>query len=106
MNAARPSSVRDVPSRTRSASTCFCVAMPAWSVPSTHFAGRPSIRARRTSTSWIEPFSAWPMCSAPVTLGGGTAIENVSSGVPSGAGWNRPDASHRSTMRGSASAGS
>jgi hypothetical protein len=33
------------------------------------------MRARRISTSWIDPFSAWPMCSEPVTLGGGTAIE-------------------------------
>jgi hypothetical protein len=29
----------------------------------------------RISASWIVPFSAWPMCSAPVTFGGGIAIE-------------------------------
>jgi hypothetical protein len=29
----------------------------------------------RTIASWIAPFSAWPMCSAPVTFGGGIAIE-------------------------------
>ena len=29
----------------------------------------------RISASWIEPLSAWPMCSAPVTFGGGIAIE-------------------------------
>ena len=33
------------------------------------------IRAKRISVSWIEPSSAWPMCSAPVTFGGGIAIE-------------------------------
>ena len=26
------------------------------------------------STSWSEPFSAWPMCSSPVTFGGGTQM--------------------------------
>src|SRR5215204_3894929 len=46
------------------------------------------------------------MCSAPVTLGGGTAMEKFSSGVPSGSGWNRPDSNQRRMMRGSTSAGS
>ena len=46
------------------------------------------------------------MCSAPVTFGGGIAIEKFSSAVPSGSGWNRPDSSQRSKMGGSASAGS
>ncbi len=75
MNASRPSSWRDVPSRASSCSTCFCVAMPAWSVPRIHFVRLPSMRARRIRQSWIVPLSAWPMCSAPVTLGGGIAIE-------------------------------
>ena len=48
---------------------------------------RPRIRLMRMSTSWIVPFSAWPMWSAPVTLGGGIAIEKFSSGVPSAVGW-------------------
>ena len=38
------------------------------------------MRCQRMSTSWIEPFSAWPMCSAPVTFGGGTAITYASPG--------------------------
>ena len=46
------------------------------------------------------------MCSAPVTFGGGIAIEKFSSGVPSGSGWNSPESSQRSTMRGSTSEGS
>src|ERR671938_315303 len=58
------------------------------------------------SVSCTEPLSAWPMCSAPVTLGGGIAIEKFSAGVPSGSGWNRPDSSQRCTMRGSTSLGS
>ena len=31
--------------------------------------------AWRIRQSWIESLSAWPMCSAPVTFGGGIAIE-------------------------------
>ena len=44
MNASRPISSRDVPSLRSSFSTCVCVAIPAWSVPSVHFVRRPSIR--------------------------------------------------------------
>ena len=46
------------------------------------------------------------MCSTPVTFGGGIAIEKFSSGLPAGSGWKTPEASQRSKMRGSASAGS
>jgi hypothetical protein len=46
------------------------------------------------------------MWSAPVTFGGGIAIEKFSSGDPVGSGWKRPEASQRSNTRGSASAGS
>ena len=74
-NASRPSSSRLVPSAAAARSTCVCVAIPAWSVPRIHFVRRPRIRWWRTSASWIEPFSAWPMCSAPVMFGGGIAIE-------------------------------
>ena len=78
-NASRPSSLRDVPSSTSCFSTTFCVAMPAWSYPGCQSVSKPRIRCQRISRSWIEPFSAWPMCSAPVTFGGGTQMTNVSS---------------------------
>src|SRR3954449_1421327 len=106
MKASRPSSSREVPCSLRRFSTCVCVAMPAWSVPRIHFARRPRWRWKRISVSWTEPLSAWPMCSAPVTLGGGIAMEKFSSGEPSGSGWNSPESSQRSTLRGSTSEGS
>ena len=74
-NASRPISSRLVPSDFSSRSTCVCVAMPAWSVPRIHFVRLPRMRAKRISVSWIDPLSACPMCSAPVTFGGGIAIE-------------------------------
>ena len=61
--------------------------MLAWSVPRIQSALRPCIRCIRTSASCIAPLSAWPMCSAPVTLGGGIATEKFSSGLPSAGGW-------------------
>ena len=66
---------RLVPSEASSFSTWAWVAMPAWSVPKIHFVRRPFMRLKRISTSWIAALSAWPMCSAPVTFGGGIAIE-------------------------------
>ena len=74
-NASRPISSRLVPSSRSCCSTFTWVAMPAWSVPKIHFVWRPCMRRMRISVSWIEPFSAWPMCSSPVTFGGGIAIE-------------------------------
>src|SRR3954451_3864806 len=105
-NASRPISSRLVPSATSCFSTCTCVAMPAWSVPKIHFVRRPFIRCTRTIASWIEPFSAWPMWSAPVTLGGGIAIEKFSAASPVGSGWKSPESRQRCTMRGSTSEGS
>ena len=75
MNASRPISWREIPSLGSSRSTTAWVAIPAWSVPSAQSVLRPRIRLSRASESWIAPFSAWPMCSAPVTFGGGIAIE-------------------------------
>ncbi len=49
--------------------------------------GFPRMRLRRISESWIDPLSAWPIWSTPVTFGGGTAIEKLSSASPSGSGW-------------------
>jgi hypothetical protein len=68
-------------------STTICVAMPAWSVPTTHSASLPCIRAWRVRTSCSVLSSAWPMCSEPVTLGGGMTIVNGSaSAAPGGTG--------------------
>ena len=75
MNSSRPRSWRDLPSAASFCSTLFCVAMPAWSVPTTHSVGRPVMRERRMTTSWMVLLSAWPMCSEPVTLGGGMTTE-------------------------------
>ena len=85
-NASRPISWREIPWRRSSFSTTACVAMPAWSYPGCHSVLKPLMRCRRIRTSWIEPFRAWPMCSAPVTFGGGTAITYVSPGA-SGSAW-------------------
>ena len=60
----------------------------------------------RVSASWTVPLSAWPMCSAPVTFGGGIAIEKLVSGVPSGGGSKAPLASQAAKIRASASPGS
>jgi hypothetical protein len=106
VNASRPISSREVPSVASSFSTWRCVAMPAWSVPKIHFVRRPRMRFRRISESWIEPLSACPMCSTPVTFGGGMAIEKFSSGVPPGSGWKSPDSRQRAYTRDSASPGS
>src|SRR3546814_1859747 len=66
--------------------------MPALSMPTTHSASLPRRRSERTSTSCNVLSSAWPMCSAPVTFGGGLTIVN---GVASGrAGRNSPRLSH------------
>ncbi len=74
-NASRPMPSRVEPSRLSSFSTCVCVAMPAWSVPRIQRTRRPRMRLKRISVSWTEPLSAWPMCRAPVTFGGGMAME-------------------------------
>jgi len=74
-NASRPICSRLVPSSSNRRSTWVCVAIPAWSVPRIHLQRWPRARRWRISTSWIEPLRAWPMCSEPVTLGGGIAIE-------------------------------
>ena len=74
-------------------STTICVAMPAWSVPGSHRAALPRIRSNRISTSCSVLFSAWPMCSEPVTFGGGMTIENGSA-AGSALGAKAPEPSH------------
>ena len=71
MKASRPISRRFLPSSFSFLSTLVWVAIPAWSVPRIQRVERPRMRAWRTMASWMESSSAWPMCSMPVTLGGG-----------------------------------
>ena len=63
--------------------------MPAWSEPGSHSVGRPRMRATRAITSCRVTNMAWPMCRAPVTLGGGMAMQNGSP-VASGSGAKHP----------------
>ena len=78
--------------------------MPAWSVPTTHNASLPFSRAWRTSTSCNVLSSACPMCSEPVTLGGGLTI--VHGSAPGRSGRNSPSLSQCAYQRNSISAGS
>jgi len=72
MSASRPMSWRVLPSISlRRFSTTDCVAMPAWSVPAIHKVLSPCMRCQRMRRSCITLSIAWPMCSAPVTLGSG-----------------------------------
>ncbi len=74
-NFSRPTSWRDFCSRRiRSRSTSIWVAMPAWSMPGIHMALAPCMRRQRMRMSWMVPPRAWPMCSEPVTLGGGRVM--------------------------------
>src|SRR2546422_571691 len=51
------------------------------------------------------PLSAWPMCSSPVTLGGGTAIENFGLGLLASA-LKSSASAHLADQRGSTVSGS
>ena len=73
-NSSRVKSVRFCPWALSCRSTTICVAMPAWSVPTTHKASLPCKRAWRMRMSCRVLSSAWPMCRLPVTLGGGFTI--------------------------------
>src|ERR1039457_343609 len=76
-NAALPSASLVVPSSSSCRSMTFCVAMAAWSVPGHHSTSKPRIRRCRRRVSWMENVDACPMCSAPVMLGGGSAMTNA-----------------------------
>ena len=104
-NSSRPSSSRVRFMRASMRSTTFWVAMPAWSVPQIQSALRPCMRRSRMMTSCIEPLSAWPMCSEPVTFGGGTATTNGSPGSP-GSAANARAACQRANIAGSTAEGS
>ena len=74
-NASRLRSALRMPCSRNRRTTVASVAREAWSVPGTQHAFLPCIRARRTSTSWMVLLSMWPMCSTPVTLGGGITTQ-------------------------------
>ena len=56
--------------------------MPAWSRPGSQSVSKPLMRFQRTITSCRVSVKAWPMCSEPVTLGGGITMAN--GGLPRG----------------------
>ena len=74
-NFSRPSSRRVVPSCSSWRSTTICVAMPAWSVPGCQRTLSPCMRCQRVRMSISVCWNACPMCSVPVTFGGGSWIE-------------------------------
>ena len=55
-------------------STTIWVAMPAWSVPGCQSTSRPRMRSKRHRMSCSVLLSACPMCSEPVTFGGGMTM--------------------------------
>ena len=65
----------------------------------------PLIRFQRARTSSMVAVSAWPRCSDPVTLGGGSTIENGGLSLTSSARKN-PCSSHHRAQCGSTLAGS
>ena len=98
----RPGSCRSINWR----STTICVAMPAWSVPGCHSTSLPRMRSKRHRMSCSVLFSAWPMCSEPVTFGGGMTMVNGSASRRSGRpALKAPASSHARAMRPSMSAG-
>src|SRR5579871_5341927 len=104
-NASRPRSWRFVPSARSCRSITAWTAIDAWSVPQIQSVSLPCIRRRRISVSWVEPFSAWPMCSSPVMFGGGNAITYGSAPL-SGRPENTPVASHSGKIEASCVVGS
>ena len=65
-----------LPSALSCCSTTICVAIPAWSVPTCQSVLSPLIRCQRISTSISVCWNACPMCSVPVTFGGGSCDAN------------------------------
>src|SRR6185295_7760065 len=74
-------------------------------MPGIHIALKPCIRFQRTRMSCIVEPSAWPMCSDPVTFGGGSVIAYGTVGLVSSA-WKKPFSSQNLSQRGSTSEGS
>ena len=80
--ASRPISSRvGSPFAAISRSVTIWVAMPAWSVPGCQRVSWPRIRCQRTRMSCSVLLKACPMCSEPVTLGGGITTEKCGAPV-------------------------
>src|ERR1041384_911633 len=58
------------------------------------------MRCQRIKASMIECSNMWPMCSDPVTLGGGMTSEKYGS-PGDGSGWNKPCSTHHLAQCGS-----
>src|SRR6267143_2326859 len=70
-----------MPCSASSRTTTRCVEIPAWSIPGRYKVLYPRMRCQRVKIS----ISVWsimcPMCSEPVTFGGGITIENTGPGA-------------------------
>src|SRR6266571_4265092 len=73
-------------------------------MPGSHNVSYPCIRRRRTSASWMVWSRAWPMCSEPVTFGGGITIVYAGRSLPASA-RKYPADTHRSYLGCSTSPG-
>src|SRR6267143_3203402 len=85
--------------------TTRCVEMPAWSVPGRYKVLYPRIRCQRVRMSISVCSSMCPMCSDPVTFGGGITIENTGPGSLASA-LNSSSFTQKSAHRGSICCGS
>jgi len=79
--------------------------MPAWSRPGSQRVSKPLMRFQRTITSCSVRVKAWPMCSEPVTLGGGMTMANDGPGR-AGSALKKPLSSQNRYQRGSTVFGS
>mmetsp|Transcript_8804 Transcript_8804/g.16290 ORF Transcript_8804/g.16290 Transcript_8804/m.16290 type:complete len:210 (-) Transcript_8804:235-864(-) len=94
-----------MPSFRKARSTSICVAIPAWSVPGSQSVGEPRMRWNRVMISSNATNIAWPMCSLPVTFGGGIEMTKHCWSESPSAGLKYPDSSHHLYSRSSTSAG-
>src|SRR5216683_2786276 len=94
-----------MPWSVRCFTTTRCVEMPAWSVPGKYKVLYPRIRCQRVRISISVCSSMCPMCSDPVTFGGGITIENTGPGSLASA-LNSASFTQKSAHRGSICCGS
>ncbi len=104
-NSSRPRSSFFLPSLPSCRSTTIWVAIPAWSSPGSHRVSNPLMRFQRTMTSCSVRVKAWPMCSDPVTFGGGITIAKAGLS-DAGSARKNPLSSQKAYQRRSTSLGS